>query len=90
MKLKEFKNLWNFIKEEKNKIIIASILIFIVGLTSMVTGYLNGAAIESITNLALKETIIYLGLYLLFNIVVNDSFSIIASSLLRKVRKCFE
>lgn len=85
MKLKEFKNLWNFIKEEKNKIIIASILIFIVGLTSMVTGYLNGAAIESITNLALKEALIYLGLYLLFNIVVNDSFSIIASSLLRKV-----
>lgn len=85
MKLKEFKNLWNFIKEEKSKIIIASILIFIVGLTSMLTGYLNGAAIESITNLALKETLIYLGLYLLFNIVVNDSFSIIASSLLRKV-----
>lgn len=85
MKLKEFKKLWNFIKEEKNKIIIASILIFIVGLTSMLTGYLNGAAIESITNLALKEALIYLGLYLLFNIVVNDSFSIIASSLLRKV-----
>lgn len=85
MKLKEFKKLWNFIKEEKNKIIIASILIFIVGITSMITGYLNGAAIESITNLALKEALIYLGLYLLFNIVVNDSFSIIASSLLRKV-----
>ena len=62
--IKEFIPLWKLIKEEKVKLIIASTLILIAGIAEIATGYLNGAAVESITNLALKNAVIYLLIYL--------------------------
>ena len=52
------------IKEEKVKLIIASSLILFAGISEIATGYLNGAAVESITNMALKNALIYLLIYL--------------------------
>ena len=52
--LKEFKPLINLIGKEKNKLIFASILIFISGVAEIFTGYLNGKAVASITNLEVK------------------------------------
>ena len=49
--IKEFRPLIKLIGEEKKRLVIASILIFIVGLSNMFTGYLNGAAVEAITKL---------------------------------------
>ena len=49
--LKEFKPLIKLIKEEKNKLIIASIIIFLSGIAEIFTGYLNGRAVEEITKL---------------------------------------
>ena len=62
--IKEFIPLWKLIKEEKVKLIIASSLILLAGISEIATGYLNGAAVESITNLALKNAVIYLLIYL--------------------------
>ena len=63
--IKELKPLIKLIKEEKFKLIIASAFIFISGVSEIATGYLNGAAVESITNLKLKSAIIYLVIYLI-------------------------
>lgn len=83
--LKEFKPLLKFIKEEKKKIIIASILIFICGLTEIFTGYLNGAAIESITNLDVLKSILYLIIYLLISITFGGCIRIYAGVMLDKI-----
>ena len=74
--LKELKPLWNLVKEDKKSLILASILIFITELTSIFTGYLNGAAIESITEKLLVEAIIYLSIYFLLRIVVDGIITI--------------
>ena len=83
--LKEFIPLWKLIKEEKVKLIIASCLILLSGVAEIATGYLNGAAVESITNLALKSAIIYLLIYLALELLVDTFASNIASSMLEKI-----
>ena len=83
--LKEFKALLNFVKEYKIKLVIASILIFLCELSEILVGYLNGAAIEAITNMALKKALIYLGTYLAMKIIMDGFLSIKADSMLQKI-----
>ena len=83
--IKELKPLWKLIKEEKNKLIIASILIFSVEIAEIFTGYLNGAAVESITNLEIKKALFYLGIYLLICIIFSSIIYTVANSILQKV-----
>ncbi len=83
--LKEFKPLWKLIKEEKVKLIIASILILIAGIAEIATGYLNGSAVEAITNMALKRAFIYLLIYLIVELVIGAYISNISSSMLQKI-----
>ena len=83
--LKEFKPLWNFVKEYRIKIIIASIIICLCELSEILVGYLNGAAIEAIANMALKSALLYLGAYFLLNIILNGILSNIANSTLQKI-----
>lgn len=83
--LKEFKPLIRLIKEEKTKLIIASILIFISGIAEIGTGYLNGAAVEAITNLKVKEALMYLGIYLLLSVTFGGYFLFVANSMLYKI-----
>ena len=80
--LKEFKPLIKFIGREKNKLIFASILIFISGISEIFTGYLNGKAVAFIADLEIKNSLIYLGIYFLIEItldgcVVHYAFSIL-------------
>ena len=63
--LKEFKPLIKFVKEDINKLILASIIIFISGICDIFTGYLNGKVVESITQLEVKKALIFLGIYFL-------------------------
>ena len=70
-KFKEFIPLWDFVKEKKTKIIISSILIFIVELVGLLYGYLNGKAVEEVTKNNLEQAIAYLIIYLLIGIVFN-------------------
>lgn len=83
--LKEFKPLIKLIGKDKNKLIFASILIFISGIAEIFTGYLNGAAVEAITNLELKLSLIYLGIYLILELTLDGCVPHFANSMLYKV-----
>ena len=83
--LKEFIPLWKLIKEEKVKLIIASSLILIAGIAEIATGYLNGAAVESITNMALKNAVIYLLIYLGIELLSHAIIENYSGAMLEKI-----
>ena len=83
--LKEFKPLIKLIGKEKNHLILASILIFLSGIAEIFTGYLNGAAVESITRLEAKKALIYLGIYFLIEITLDGYLIHLANSILYKI-----
>ena len=78
-KLKEFKTIMNLAKENKFKLMFFSLGILISGFSSMMTGILNGKAVEEITNFNLKNAIIFLFIYLFsqlfFNIIQRFSIT---------------
>ena len=67
----EFKPLIKLIKEEKGRLVLASFLIFLSGISEIFTGYLNGSAVEAITDNRLKAAIIFLGIYFLLEITLD-------------------
>lgn len=80
--LKEIKPLMKLIKEEKGKIIFASILILLGGFTEIFYGYLNGSAIEEITKLNINKALIIFGIYFLFDVVIGVIVHVCANSIL--------
>lgn len=82
--LKEFKPLIKFIKEDINKLILASIIIFISGICDIFTGYLNGKVVESITQLEVKKALIFLGIYFLIELTMGGIVLHKANSILYK------
>jgi ATP-binding cassette subfamily B protein len=83
--MKEFKPLIEFVKEDKGKLIFASILIFISGVSEICTGWLNGKAVEAITKLDVKWALIYLGIYLIMGLTLGGIVLHIADSMLYKI-----
>ena len=83
--IKEFKPLIKLIGKEKNRLIIASIIIFINGIAEIFTGYLNGSAVESITKMQLKSALIYLLIYLVLELTIDGFLYHKAYSMLLKV-----
>lgn len=83
--IKEFKPLLKLIKEDKVKLIIATLCLLIGSLTSIATGYLNGAAVESITNNNIKMALIYLFIYFIISIIFGGIIEIIADKMLQKL-----
>ena len=83
--LKELIPLSKLIKEDKTKLIIASLFIFIAELSEICTGYLNGAAVEAISNLKIKEALLFLGIYGLINIVASGLVLTQANAVLQKI-----
>lgn len=83
--LKEFKHVFTLIKEQKNRLIIASILIFISSLSGICSGYLNGAVVEAITALKVKDALFYLGTYLVIELTLGGIILHTANSMLSKV-----
>lgn len=83
--LKEFKPLIKLLGEDKKRLIIASILIFISSISEIFTGYLNGAAVEAITNIEIKKSLIYLGIYFVIEVLLKGGISHIGDSILYKV-----
>ena len=83
--LKEFRPLIKLIGEDKIRLVIASTLIFISGIAEICTGYLNGAAVESITKLEMKKALIFLGIYFLIELTLDGYFVHIANSILYKI-----
>lgn len=82
--LKEFKPLIKFVKEDINKLILASIIIFISGICDIFTGYLNGKVVESITQLEVKKALIFLGIYFLIELTIDGIVLHKANSILYK------
>ncbi len=70
-KLKEFKTIINLAKENKFKLMFFSLGILISGFSSMLTGILNGKAVEEITKFNLKNAIIFLLIYLFSQLFFN-------------------
>ena len=86
-KIGKYKGLLNFIKEDKWRIVFASIIIFINGLVGILTGYLNGRAVEAITKNMLKESVVFLIIYLFLELFFYGLLNIIANSILSKTEK---
>lgn len=80
--LKEFRPLIKLIKEDKKKLIIASIIIFASGICEIFTGYLNGRAVEEITKLNVISSLIYLGIYFILEVTMNGVLLHKANSML--------
>ena len=83
--LKAFMPLWKFIKEEKFKLLIAAILMFISSLSFLLIGYLNGSAIEAITVLNIKRSVICLILYFCVDLVLDSLCSKLSSYILQRI-----
>ena len=83
--IKEFKSLFNFVKEYKTKLIIASIMIFISGICDIFTGYLNGGVVTEITKLNIKGALIYLGIYFAIELIVGGILIHVSNSILYKI-----
>ena len=83
--LKEFRPLIKLLGEDKGKLIFASILIFVAGITEICTGYLNGGAVEAITKLQLEKALLYLGIYFLMELTFGGFMIHFANSILYKI-----
>ncbi len=83
--LKKWIPIIRLIKEDKWKLIISGILIFLCGLTGIFTGYLNGAAVEAITNSNAKLAIMYLTMYFFIGVFIGTILSGLANSMLLKL-----
>ena len=83
--LKEFRPLMKLMKEDKNKLIIASTIIFASGICEIFTGYLNGAAVEAITKLNVVSALMYLGIYFVLEVTMDGIILYKADSILYKV-----
>lgn len=82
--LKEFKPLLKLIKADIKKITIASIIIFLSGLCSIFTGYLNGRVVESISVLDIKNALIFLSIYFLMTVIIDGLLGYKARATLHK------
>ncbi len=83
--LKEFKPLIKLIGKDRKKLVIASIFIFISGISEIFTGYLNGAAVEAITKVDVKMALIYLGIYFIIELTLDGYLVHLANSMLYKI-----
>lgn len=82
--IKEFRPLLKLVIEDLNKLIFASIIIFMSGLCEVFTGYLNGRVVESITILDIKNALIFLGIYFVLEITMDGVILHYANSILYK------
>lgn len=83
--LKKWVPIIKLIKEDKWKLVVSGILIFLCGLAGIFTGYLNGAAVEAITNSNAKLAIMYLTMYFFIGVFIGTILSGLANSMLLKI-----
>ncbi len=84
-KKNKFRPLLKLIKEDKGKLIFATVLIVIESLAGLLTGYLNGAAVEAITLLEVKKALIFLGVYFAIEVLIDGLMSSFSNALLLTV-----
>jgi len=84
-RFKEFIPLWKFIKEDRKRILFLVIILFLVSLSTLFTGYLVGNAVESITNKQLTKAVIDLVVFFILGTFVDHGIGIYARKELEKV-----
>ena len=83
--LKKWIPIIKLIKEDRWRLIVSGILLFLCGLTGIFTGYLNGAAVEAITNSNINLAIMYLIMYFFIGVLIGTLLSGLANSILLKI-----
>lgn len=83
--LKKWIPIIKLIKEDRWRLIVSGILLFLCGLTGIFTGYLNGAAVEAITNSNINLAIMYLIMYFFIGVLICTILSGLANSMLLKI-----
>ena len=70
--LKEFKNIYKLVKEDRYKLLFAFILIFISSMLSITNGWLQGNIAESIIALNIKGALLFLSAYFIIGVFFNN------------------
>ena len=83
--LKKWIPIIKLIKEDRWRLIVSGILLFLCGLTGIFTGYLNGAAVEAITHSNINLAIMYLIMYFFIGVLIGTLLSGLANSMLLKI-----
>lgn len=83
--LKKWIPIIKLIKEDRWRLIVSGILLFLCGLTGVFTGYLNGAAVEAITHSNINLAIMYLIMYFFIGVLIGTLLSGLANSMLLKI-----
>ena len=84
--MKNINFIMKYLKKEKRLIFIAITLVTVSSLFDLTYGYFNGAAIDAVTKLNLKMSLIYYGLYFFVSIFSNNLFRRFGMYLLNKVQ----
>lgn len=77
---------WKYMKDDKGKIIIATLLTLFASIFGILYGYLIGQATEVITNKDLRMTIIYLAIYAFVSIFCHYILKRVSSKLFNTIR----
>ena len=83
--IKELKNIYLLIKQDKTKMILAFICIFVSSIVGISNGYLQGEIIESIIDLNIQEALLFLGLYFIVSVAFNNWLSNIGVMIASKI-----
>lgn len=83
--LKELKNIYKLVKNDRGKIVIAFICILVSSLLSISNGYLNGEIIEAIVALNIKTALLFLGAYFIVSVFFNNILDNIGVKIASKV-----
>lgn len=83
--LKELKNIYNLVKNDKGKLIFAFICILVSSLLSITNGWLHGEIIEAIVALNIKMALLFLGAYFIVSVFFNNILDNIGVKIASKV-----
>ncbi len=83
--IKEFKNIYKLIKEDKGKLIFAFICVFLSSMLSITNGWLQGKVTEEIVAKNLKASLIFLLIYFIIDILFNNLLSNIGVMISSKI-----
>lgn len=73
--IRELKNIYKLIKEDKGKLIFAFICVFLSSMLSITNGWLQGKITEEIVAKNLKASLIFLLIYFIIDILFNNFLS---------------
>ncbi len=83
--LKELKNIYKLVKNDKGKLIFAFICILVSSLLSISNGWLHGEIIEAIVALNIKMALLFLGVYFIISVFFNNILDNIGVKIASKV-----